>query len=318
MTLLLLPVSILNFQRRGDKFRLIKLTFLWAVAIFIALLMYNALRLGPNFNLVSSRNGDYVFSFWELRNRPLDPFIPHLHDMQDWFPKLFTFPILILVFLGIFYLLTRISKKGWIIFLWALLPMLISMAFLKTFTARYLLSSIPPFLILAGFGLERILQRISLRSSVKIAIAMLAIVPMALNFDYQLLTSPPPQSLPKEERKGYFEDWTAGYGLKDIAAYLEMISKSKSVLVGTEGSFGTLPDGLQIYLDKSKIAIVGSSATISAQVRNALKDHEVFFVGNKRNLKGNVSNVNLIKEYLKTAPLGKEEQDATVLYKVLP
>lgn len=316
--LLILPISVLGFQRRGEKFRLLRLFIFWAVAIFIAFFMYNALRLGPNFNLLSSRNADYVFSPWELRNRPLDPFIPHFHDMLDWFPKLFTLPILTLVGLGIFYLLGKVSKKGWIIFLWALIPTLISMGFLRTFTARYLLSSVPLFLTLAGFGLERILGKINLRTSIKVSIALFAILPLALSFDYQSLVSPPPNNLPKEERKGYFEDWTAGYGFKEIAQYLIDLKKEGNVVVGTEGFFGTLPDGLYIYLDKASIAVVGSTATISAEVRRAAKDYATFFVGNKKNLEGSISNVKLIKEYPKIKPSDKSKQDSTVLYQVLP
>ncbi len=138
---------------------------------------------------------------------------------------------------------------------------------------------------------------------------LLLILPAA-QFNYQLLTNPPPLSLPQEERKGYFEQWTAGYGFKDIAKFLILQKQKGPVVVGTEGFFGTLPDGLYIYLDKSNISVVGSHATISAQVRNAAKDHLTFFVGNKSNLKGSVSGVELIKEYPKFG------SDATVLYQV--
>ncbi len=304
LNLFLLPVSVLAFKRvKTDKNQLIKLFFFWGVAIVLALIMYNILRLGPNFHLLSSRNSDYIFSPFELKGRPLDPFIPHFHDISDWFPKLFTWPILIFGLLGVFNAVRDRNKLGWTVLLWALGPLLLNMAFLKTFTARYLLSFVPLFLIFGGYALERISKGFTF------FIILAAILPLALRFDYQLIKNPPPDSLPKEERVGYFEDWTAGYGFKDIAGFLIEKKKNGPVVVGTEGFFGTLPDGLYIYLDKSNISVIGSNATISAQIRGSTRDHQTFFVGNKnKSLEG----VEIIKEYPKVGG------DATVLYKVLP
>lgn len=319
INLLILPFSIISFLgRKRPKNSLLKLLIFWGVAIGIAFLMYNLLRLGPEFNKLSARNADYVFSPFELKDRPLDPFIPHFNDIKDWFPKLFTIPTLILIGAGIFYTLRKNNKKGIVVLLWALIPLLFSMAFLKTFTARYLLTSVAPSLVFAGFGLTQLLEKIKLKNSIKIIIALIMILPLALQFNYQLLYSPPPQSLPKEERIGYFEDWTAGYGFKEIANYVLGKSKDKRIVLGTDGFFGTLPDGIQIYLDKANVAIVGSTATISAQIRNAAKDNQTYFIGNKSNLEGKVRNVVLIKEYPKIKPLDGKMQDATVLYQVLP
>ena len=319
LNLLLLPISILTFKRvKEDKHNLLKLFLFWGVSILIALVMYNLLRLGPNFHLLSSRNADYVFSPIELSGRPLDPFIPHFHDMSDWFPKLFTWPILVLVGVGIFYAITKLNRLGLVVLLWAVVPLLFSMAFLKTYTARYLLPSIAPFLVFAGFGLTKILGQVKIKNSLKILVALIVVLPFSLRFDYQLIKNPPPDDLPKEERKGYFEEWTAGYGLKKIAEYLEDQKKNDSVVVGTEGFFGTLPDGLQIYLDKSQIPIIGSHAIISAQIKAAAKDHSTYFVGNKKNIVGSIDNVRLILEFPKAAPKDNSKQDAMMLYQVLP
>ena len=152
----------------------------------------------------------------------------------------------------------------------------------------------------------------------KTLVALIVVLPLALYFNYQLLISPPPISLPKEERIGYFEDWTAGYGFSEIAKYILEESKDKRVVLGTEGFFGTLPDGIQIYLDKANVAIVGSTATVSAQIREAAKNNPTYFIGNKKRVTKDIKNAILIKEYIKATPSNGEEIDATVLYKVLP
>lgn len=318
LNLLLLPSSILVFKRQtSGSYGLLKLLIFWAVAMGIALLMYNLLRLGPNFQLLSSRNADYIFSPLDLVGRPLDPFIPHLQDIADWFPKLFTWPILVLVGVGVFHVVTKFDRLGLVVLLWAVIPILLSMAFLKTYTARYLLPSIPPLLVLAGFGLEKLLNQMKPAYLLKTLATLVIISPLALIFNYQLLINPPPISLPQEERHGYFEQWTAGYGFKEIATFLMEKGKTQKVVVGTEGFFGTLPDGLYIYLDKANISIVGSTATISAEIRQAADDHLTFFVGNKNRLEGSLDNVKLIKQYPKAKP-SSGPPDAILFYQVFP
>lgn len=320
VNILILPLTLIGLKKSSsNKYPYLKALMFLGVAALIALVIYNMLRLGPGFTQLSSRNADYVFSPVELKGRILDPFIPHFHDMTDWFPRLFTIPTLILIGLGIYQLIFTGNRLGMIVLLWAIIPLFLEMAFLRTFTARYLLTSVAPLLIFAGFGLTKALEKIKLNSSIKMAVALIAILPLALRFDYQLITNPPPSSLPKAERRGYFEDWTAGYGLKEIANYLiEQKKQNNDVVVGTSGYFGTLPDGLQIYLDKAEIAIVGSPATVSAQIRQTAKEHPTYFVGNKKELKGSIKAVKEILEFPKERPLDGSEADATVLYQVLP
>ncbi len=322
----LLPLTIIGFKNKGGSHNLVKLLLLWGAAIIIALVIYNFLRLGPNFQMLSARNADYVFSPMELIGRPLDPFIPHFNDIADWFPKLFTWPILLAVLMGIIYLLFGIWQQsfrgqallGGIILLWALIPLLLNMAFLKTFTARYLLSSVPLLLVIAGFGVTKLLPRLAYIRRFPVLLMLVVLLPLPLYFNYFLLTAPDKAPLPKAERKGYFEEWTAGYGFPDIAKFLIEKSKTNKVVVGTEGFFGTLPDGLYIYLDKANISVIGSRPEISEQLRNAAKDNLVYFVGNKKRLEGSMSNVLLIKEYTKFKPKDGSPADATVLYQVLP
>ncbi|MBI2599382.1 glycosyltransferase family 39 protein [Candidatus Daviesbacteria bacterium] len=328
MNLLILPIALLGLKRNNQgKYPIVKAVGFLAISVFIAFGIYNLLRLGPNFHLLSSRNQDYIFSPLELIGRPLDPFIPHFHDIADWFPKLFTLPILILIGIGVYHLLFSLNKLGLIMIGWALIPLIIQMIFLKTFTARYLLSAIAPLLIFGGLGINKALDRVRIDSFFspgykgsffKIMIVLIAIMPLALKFDYQLIKNPPPNSLPAEERRGYFEDWTAGYGLSDIADFLKEERKKGKVVVGTEGFFGTLPDGLYIYLDKDNIAVVGSSASVSAQIRSAAKENLTYFVGNKKNFKNGIEKAEQVKEYPKVKPLDGSMQDAMVLYKILP
>lgn len=309
--ILVLPVSILAVSIKHARKSLGKIFIFWIVAIAIAGIIYNLLRLGPGFQQLSARNADYIFSPIDLIKRPLDPFIPHLKDLSDWFPKLFTWPILIFGVIGGMRVIWEKNRLGWVILLWAIIPLLIETALLKTFTARYLLFPIPLLIVLTGYGIEEITNKIFSW----VLLVFLMILP--LHFDYLLLTDPASAPLPKEERRGYLEDWTAGYGFPEIASFLIDQKKNGPVVVGTEGNFGTLPDGLLIYLDKENIAVLGGKATISAELKEAAKKHQTFFVGNSSRVGSVVEGAQFIKAYPKALPLDGGPVDQIVLYKVL-
>ncbi|MBI2600831.1 glycosyltransferase family 39 protein [Candidatus Daviesbacteria bacterium] len=316
--LLVLPVSILGFKFQKSSGSLVKLLVFWSISLIIGLAIYNILRLGPGFEQLSARNQDYVFSPSELVGRPLDPFIPHLRDLADWYPKLLTWSGLTFIFIGLFKSLVSKNRLGWVVVAWALVPLMIQLAFLKTFTARYLLSSIPLLITIGGFGFVYLSQKLKLSSLFSIALGLILILTQSLYFDLTLISDPAKAPLPRAERRGYLEDWTAGYGLKDIAQFLDEKSKEDKVVVGTEGFFGTLPDGLYIYLDKSEVVVIGGKSAISEQIRQTAKDNLTYFVGNKKRIEGNLKDVELVREYLKAKPLDNSPQDAIQLYKVNP
>ena len=321
VSILILPITLIGFDFKNRRKEFLKLLTLWVVAIVIALAMYNGLRLGPSFHMISLRNEDYVHSINEILKRPYDPFLPHFKDTIDYFVNFLTIPIFFILIYGTVHIISSRNKLGIVIFLWAIIPLIIQMAFLKTFTARYLLFSIPPLLILAGFGLEKIMQKLSIprvpkKVSITMILGVLALVPM--QFNISLILNPEIAHLPKGERRGYLEDWTAGYGMKDIAQYLIEQKKNGSVVVGTEGYFGTLPDGLQIYLDKSEIPVIGGNAIISEKLRDSASDNQTFFIANKNRIIEEPSYLVKIKEYPKAKPSENYPQDAIMLYKVLP
>lgn len=319
-SVLVLPVTLLALPKLGKERQkiVLKMVGLWAVAIAITLVIYNILRLGPGFVSLSSRNQDYMFSPLELIGRPWDPFLPHLGDIVDWFKRLLTWPVFLLVGAAFVWAVLKRERVVLVILLWGLLPMLAEMALLKTFTARYILFSIPPFLIIAAWFMDKlyVFLRTKTRWAAILLIALIGSLP--LRFDLLLLTTPEKAPLPHNERRGYFEDWTAGYGFKEIAQFLEVRAKEELVVVGTEGSFGTLPDGLQIYLDKNRqVIVIGGKATISAQLRQTATEHPTYFIANSASGLLIAPGIELVKEYKKVAsPDG--HMGSIQLFKVFP
>jgi hypothetical protein len=147
----------------------------------------------------------------------------------------------------------------------------------KTFTARYVLFTLPPLIIIFAYLLERL----------RPIVLFLLLIP---NMVYlcQLSFKPFSAKLPPTE-SGYLKDWTSGWGIQKAATYLRQRARVVNVIVGTEGSFGTLPNGLQIYTEKVRqLTVIGTglgNPKISEQLINARNyGDEVYLLVNQSRL----------------------------------
>lgn len=86
------------------------------------------------------------------------------------------------------------------------------------------------------------------------------------------------------------------------------------ILVGTEGYFGTLPDGLQMYLEKvPNTTVIGIGLypdKVPEELLNATNDNEVYLLINDERLAPNFNqeNTKLIRSFPKaTRPNGTRQ-----------
>lgn len=255
---------------------------LYLVACAIAFGMYNILRLGPEFHMIAIRNLDYIYPLFEVIRHPLDPLIPHLKDSFGFYLYLVT-PI------GLLFSLWGIAdghrshiRQRLILSSFFLIPIITQSFIAKAFTARYILFTVPFAVILMAHAVEHIGQKTN-KHILTLISASLIIIP-SIFIDYLLITSPESAPLPRIERAGYLEEWTAGYGLRNISSQLANYSKSGPVLVGSEGYFGTPFSALQAYLNPyPNIRVIGVGAWIDSvdeKLSNSLSDNQVFLVVN--------------------------------------
>lgn len=292
--LALLPTTILAVRWKRDRnlnlaviAPSLKLFSLWFVSWTIAIGMYNILRLGPEFHMLALRNKDYVYTIGEILKHPLDPLKPHLGDIKNWLWILLPATTLGAAILGIFVNLKKSWRPVLLLCAWILGPLLVEAALAKVFTARYILFTVTPMFVLAGVGAAFVSKKLRTIKTV----GGLLVMPLAINF--LLLTNPQKAPLPRNERAGYLEEWTAGTGIREIAKYIKSEKQKnarQNIIVGTEGFFGTLPDGLQIYLsDIPGVVVRGVGITITevdSSLVNAKKAGDrVFLVVNSTRFK---------------------------------
>ncbi len=263
---LLVPLTLIfidfkkNFKTTVGK--LIKTISLFVPTYVIGYGLYNILRLGPNFNMMGSRNLDYVFPLSHLWFSPKDPFLPFLDRSFEWISQMGPWPLLVLAVGAIILNIRKNWKETLLLISWFILPILVQSEFAKVFTARYILFSLPYLIILAGsifLGKNKIIEKIAV-------VVVILTVFLSMKFNYLLYTDLEKAPLPRSERSGYLEEWTSGTGITEVATFIKerhLKNPNERIVIGTEGFFGTLPDGLQIYLTNiPNVTVIGVGVSI--------------------------------------------------------
>jgi hypothetical protein len=192
--------------------------------------------------------------------------------------------------------------------MWWILPLLANAGIAKVFTARYILYTVPPLILLLSTAIYYFFQ--STRDYFKSRLFQIIILIIFFAFNlytlYRISFKPFFVTLSSTEN-GYLSDWTSGWGIKEAANYLIQRSKTANVIVGTEGYFGTLPDGLQIYTDSLKNITVFGVGLDLTNIPNKLIDarnhgDEVYMLFNQSRLKltpSESNKVSLVNRYSK-------------------
>ena len=210
--------------------------------------MFNILRLGPNFHLLAQRNLDYVYPYDHILTSPLNPLMGHLGGIWGYFVMLAPVGLIFLIILGFLENRAKFMKEILLLMILGLAPILIVAEYSKVVTARYILFALPFLVVLAGSAV--LVKKNMVKAVVWAALLMFFV--QSLFIDSKLLIDVEAAPLPQGERSGYLEEWTAGQGIREISEYIKSEHAKNTdvkIVIGTEGYFGTLPDGLQMYLE---------------------------------------------------------------------
>lgn len=297
----LLTLIFFAGQSKLDKNNLGKILWGSFLALVISQAMYAILRLGVGFQMIGTRNQDYVYSVREVLGHPLVPLLENLQKTANWLFLLFTPTVLLLGVLG--YLNSKVRRQYFFLILISLTPLLFQAFMAKVYTSRYVLYAVLPLIPLAGLGLRWLVSRKG--KLIQASIILFLSVPLILTIVYLFKPSIAPMSF--DMRSGYFSEWTAGTGQKEVAEYLlAEEAKGNNIVVFTEGTFGTLPDGLQIYTEgHSNITIVGSTPNIfeipSGLLNTDPKNLRYYVLNSSRNHlpASEMAKLELIKEFPK-------------------
>ena len=214
-----------------------------SIAWFLALVIYNIQRLSPWMHMIGQKNAFFTVPYDQIFAE-LGRLTNNWADVWRWQSAYTTAPTVLVAFVGA-YMLGRQNRR-WLllILIWLFLPMLGTIAVARLFAPRYIIYVTPYLLLLAAYLLAS-LKTWDLRLRIFLLIVLL---PGYLLI--RLITDPISYPYTSVD-EGYVNGWAAGNGTRQIADWavnrVEQIHAP--VTIFTEGTFGILPHGLELFAD---------------------------------------------------------------------
>lgn len=304
--IILLPTLFL--LKKPQKFD--KLPFFIGLSLLIAVFSYNVIKLSPFSHLISVRSYDYVLGKREFLKDPFQLFWGNLKAIFVWVASYQTILGILLFCVGLVFMLKKESKKAVIFLAWLLLPIFGSAAIGKIIFPRYFVFIQPWIIVFIAYGLVSLVEKVKKEKWLNVkwlivnCLLSLVFIAFWILFSYKIVFEPIKAPLIEREQDQYLTSWSAGYGLKKIAFYLkENFGKENEVYIATEGYFGTLPDGLQIYLDGfGNIEVFGIGQPIGTIPEDLLEKASMrptFLVVNDSRFLADRIHLDLVAEYPK-------------------
>ena len=173
--------------------------------------------------------------------------IATLLDMREWVLSYFTVPALLAAVVAL--LVLRDGRARWLGGSVAL-PFVLFALFSQPWSARYVLSTLPPFLVLIAGGVERLASRFKPGPSGIAACGLTALASLSFfSFDRALLFDPSTAPFPFDDRRQLVTGWPSGYGVREIADRLKREAQSGPIVACVDsGGTRTLSTSLAVLL----------------------------------------------------------------------
>lgn len=255
-------MSLYHLHGRRDLPSIIKQV---SISVLVGLGMFACLRINPAFSQLFTRGGDFLFSVSDIFRGIWLTTIQNTPSYVSDFWHYATPPVAVLFLVS---LVLRQDRKRSILLFFSFLLFCVPIALMgKVVFPRYLFPAmifITASAALAVEGLWQYKNRL-LKWSGMVSVGLSLVY--SLTFLYPLITNPNKTPFISADQGQYLTDWSAGHGTKEVAQKLIEASKTQKIAVATEGYFGSLPDGLLLYLNNenvSNIAVDGVGQPIGS------------------------------------------------------
>lgn len=280
LSLYLIPTTLFLFDWREPK-RVIRWIGLVLIAAVISQVLYSVLRLSPLFHMIAQKDTVFLYPFSVWITNPTQHLEGNLRGLFDWLIRYLTWPIFIAAILPA---MERKNRREFLVlYAWCLIPLVGLASFGKVLYPRFVLFLAMPLLVAAATTIVWLYEVMS--SRVWKGVVMLVMFSPSVIAVFYLLFNPLYAPIPQADRGQYINDWPAGWGVREVNAFLLKESRSQHITVVTEGTFGLLPYAIEIYLvNNPNITITGIwplPAQIPEPVAEAVKKEPTYLVANK-------------------------------------
>ncbi len=280
----LMPFSLLTVSNGKQRFRIkksIRAFLFFFLSAFIAVAMFNTLRLFPLFNTIGQKDHNFILTYKEFFNNPFYLVFGNTPTMLVWAFQYLT-PVLsiLFVFAMIYYLFKREAKILFLL-LWIFIPFLATAFFGKIIYPRYILYLFPAiFIIISIFSVDALSKmKVNIMKYLYISILLLGPLAAILSIVYNPSTS----VIPRNDKNQLVDDWPAGGGVRESVEIIKNAASLGKVFIGTEGTFGLMPYALEIELvNNPNVKIQGYYPVkeLPAEVVEMSKTQKTYFIYN--------------------------------------
>jgi 4-amino-4-deoxy-L-arabinose transferase-like glycosyltransferase len=284
ISIYLLPTTLLLFNWKREKRyqRLLEWVGFAALAVIMSQLYYSILRLSPWFHMIAQKDITFIYPIKEWLEHPLRFLYGNLKGEFDWLWRYLTIPLFSLLVLSVLIVWKKFREKVLLI-IWFITPFIGLALFGKVLYPRFILFMTMPLLVLAAWALNYLSNKITSKLLLFTLYFLLFAYP--LYFDTKILFSVLTAPIPKSDKNQYVHDWPSGWGIRETVDILEKKAKDKKITVYTEGNFGLLPYGIEIYLvDNPNIEIIGlwpPPREYTEEMKIKIKNKPTYYVSNQ-------------------------------------
>jgi 4-amino-4-deoxy-L-arabinose transferase-like glycosyltransferase len=238
----------------------IQRAFYFGVSLGIGVSMFLLLKIHPAFGQLFTRGGDFLFPIsqvlFEGAWKQTTPSIP------NYLYSFFVYLTPSITFISISSLFIRKNQSRSHLLFWMgiifLLPMMIMG---RVVYPRYLFPAALFFTLNAALSIETVFELIQNKKlqikqilvTVTLALLLANTASASASFIYFSIFDTNQLPLVSADKEQYLYKWSAGYGILETTELIQEIAQTQKVAVATEGSFGTLPDGIMVYLHRTDV-----------------------------------------------------------------
>jgi 4-amino-4-deoxy-L-arabinose transferase-like glycosyltransferase len=312
--LLWMPAAFLFvlLPKQFSKQHFFQSLFLISTAFSLGGLIFLSLKLHPAFPQLFARGSDFLYPWREviLEGRWQETIL-NFPSYLNYFLVYLSPALLLMLLAGLF---NNKHQRLVHLFFWSAVLFILPIAILgKVVYPRYFFPA-AIFLTIGGvMGLEAFLSQLletgragrkHFVTSVLVAVIGVNIFSHSGQFIWAALFETDATPFVSADRGQYLEEWSSGHGIKEVADKLQLEAKDQTIAVATEGYFGTLPDGLLLYLhreDVNNIYVEGIGQPVhdfpESFVERASDFNQIWLLVNSHRLEIELADDQLIEEY---------------------